>query len=304
MDKLQSATRFLFFSVWAVFMTAVTFVLGAPPLKVLRRRLGRGLYWPLATMICVVVFLLQAKFLAISFFSLVVLVGVFEEFEDMGYSFQASAFFTLLINSLITAGGFALWVWRTGPAWKQSLLSTIEAAVKPLTELSPKLQVNPFEIMLQMPSIVLILWMGAIYLAVLLEARLSGSEASEVSSDNVEKQPTTLRAQLGEFRLPDVAVWVFIASLLGAFGNFQTPAVEAVSVNVMNVCMVMFFFQGIAVVGRFFTTVRMGMFWQVLFMTVIIVQLFLFVSLLGLLDYWLNFRSRLAKRSERFNREA
>ena len=41
MTNVQRTVRFIFFSAWAVFMTALTYILGAPSLKVLRRRLGR-----------------------------------------------------------------------------------------------------------------------------------------------------------------------------------------------------------------------------------------------------------------------
>lgn len=298
MDQVQRAFRFTLFSVWAVFMTALTFVLGAPPLKVLRRRMGRAPYWALTLGMCLVLFALHAKILALSFLTLVILMGVFEEFEEMGFGFQSSALYALIINVLVSAGGFALWVSRTGPAWRDTLTATIEAALKPLADLNTNFHVNPKDVMLQLPSVAIVLWMIAIYVAVLLESRLSGWDMAAPDA-----RPT-LRPQLAEFRLPDAMVWAFIASLLGAFGNFHHPAVEALAVNTMNVCMVLFFFQGIAVVSRFFAAIRMGIFWQGVFMVLIVVQLFLFVSLLGLLDYWLNFRARLAKRSERFNREA
>ena len=42
---------------------------------------------------------------------------------------------------------------------------------------------------------------------------------------------------------------------VGTFGGLKVQAVEAVAVNAMNICMVLFFFQGIAVVGKFFDSV-------------------------------------------------
>jgi len=298
MDQVQRALRFIFFSVWAVFMTALTYILGAPSLKVLRRRLGRAKYWALTTLISIGLYGFQAKLLAVAFFSLVILMGVFDEFEEMEFSFQASGFFTLLINSLIGSGAFALWVFAAGPNWSQNILSGLENTLKPLAEMNSRLQLNYFDLMLQLPSIAVILWMGAIYVATLLEGRLSTGDMA------VKTDVPSLRPQLATFRLPDAMVWIFIASLLGTFGNFQSHVLEAVAVNVMNISVVLFFFQGIAVVTKFFETVRLGPVWQFLFMVVIVVQLFLFVSLLGLLDYWLNFRSRLTKRAEGFNREA
>lgn len=290
----------MFFTVWAVFMTALTYILGAPPLKVVRRRLGRGGYWAFTTLISAGLFALDARMLAVAFFSLVILMGVFDEFEEMGFSFAASAFFTLLINSLVSGGAFALWMFYTGPKWSQTVLTSVQAVLKPVVDLNPRIQINYFDLMVQLPSVALIAWMGSIYVAVLLESRIAPPEAGVTFP--------SMRPQLAALRLPDACVWVFIASLLGAFGNFHVPLFEALAVNALNVCVTLFFFQGIAVVAKFFESMRMNAFWQTLFMVLIVVQLFLVVSVLGLLDYWLGFRTRLAKRSaekeNQFNREA
>lgn len=308
MAKVQRVLRLILFSVWAVLMTALTYILGAASLKVLRRRLGRAGYWTWTTLLSMGLYVvridtrgpqgfLEFKVLALAFFSLVVLIGVFDEFEEMGFSFSLSALFTLLINSLLSAGAFALWVYGTGPKWSKTMVSAFEGFFKPVVELNPRIQVNYSDLILQLPSIAIILWIGAIYVAVLLEGRLISGEILPA----VATPP--MRPQLMALRLPDACVWIFTASLLGAFGDFHYHVLEALSVNAMNICLVLFFVQGIAVVAKFFESVRMGTFWQILFMVLIVVQLFLFVSLLGLLDFWLGFRARLSKRAEQLKRE-
>jgi hypothetical protein len=299
MAHVQRAIRLIFFTAWAVFMTALTYVLGAPSLKVLRRRLGRTQYWAFNTLISMGLYAAQAKMLAVAYFSLVILMGVLEEFEEMGFSLVVGAFFTLLINSLISAGAFALWVSATGPNWSQVILSWLELALKPLTDMNPHFQVNMSDLMLQLPSAAIVLWLIAIYVAILLEGRLL---TGEMTTDKA-KVPS-LRPQLGLLRLPDAVVWIFIASLLGAFGGFAPHAIEALSVNVMNVCVLLFFFQGIAVVVKGFEALRVAGLWQIVGLVIAVVYLSLFVSLLGLLDFWLDFRTRLSKRAESFNREA
>jgi hypothetical protein len=296
MPSVVRVLRLFLLSVWAVVMTALTYVLGAPALKVVRRRGGRLSYWMLTTVITLMLFAAKAKLLAVTFFSLSALIGVFEEFEEMGLGFSVSAFFTLLINSLVAGGAFALWVFYTGPRWSQSVSDLLAALLKPVAELNPHLQISYQDLMQQLPSVALIAWIVAIYLAVLLEGRLlTPMERAAVPS---------LRPQLATLRLPDICVWIFIAALLGAFGDFEVKGLTALSINVLNICIVLFFFQGIAVVARFFESLRLATIWQVLFMFVAVVQLFLFVSLLGLLDFWLGFRARMEKRTEEeFNRE-
>jgi hypothetical protein len=291
MNRAQLAFRYLFFSAWAVLMTALTYVLGAPSLKVLRHHLGRWKYWSLTTAIGVALVALKAPALAVAFMSLVILMGIFTEFEDMDIGLMPSALFTLLVNGLLGAGAFAFWVSRIGPNWSQTLLESVETALKPLNQISPKVQLNFFDLMLQLPSIVIIMWTISIYLAVLMEDRLRFPEAAASSA----KTRPSFKSQLGEVRMPDACVWIFIVSLLGAFGDFKMRAFEVISVNAMNVCLVLFFFQGAAVAMKLFAKIRMGWFWQMLFMILIVVHLFLFVSLVGLLDYWFDFRTRLAK---------
>jgi hypothetical protein len=285
----QRLLRTIFYSVWAVVMTALTYVLGAAPLKVLRVRLGRLGYWVLGTGISIAFIVTKNPIMGLAFFSLVLLIGVFDEMEEAGFSFMASGFFTLLINSLLAAGAFALWVSHMGPKWSGVILSSIETLVKPLVEINPRFEINPYDLMVQLPSVTILLWMAGLYLAVLLENRLLGGEPVQL------KGRVSMRSQLAEFRLPDPVVWLFIASLLGAFGGFHVRGLETVAINVMNVCLMLLFFQGIAVVARAFTALRMGAFWQGLFMLLIVLHLFLFVALLGLTDYWLDFRMRMNK---------
>jgi|GEM_PF-2621171 len=298
MTKLQIGVRSLFYGVWAVLMTALTYILGAASLKVLRRKSGRAIYWGLTVVLSAGLFGAQFKMLSIAFFSLVLLTGVFSELEELGLSFNVSAFFTLVINSLIWAASFLFWMSMTGPKWSAIVLTEVENLLKPLEVYNPGLQVKYFDLMLQLPSVVLMMWMASLYLAILLESRLVREEGSV-------KSESLMREQLKEFRVPDAVVWIFILALLGKFGGFiSNQTLEALAANALNVCFTLFFFQGIAVVARAFEKLRMSLVWQTLFMVLIVVYLFLFVSVLGLMDYWFDFRARFAKpANEEFERE-
>ncbi|NJL24799.1 MAG: DUF2232 domain-containing protein [Calothrix sp. SM1_5_4] len=266
----------------------------------MRRQLGRLGFWSLTLPLCAAVYAAQAWPLAIALFSLVLLTGIFAEMEEVGLSVTLSAFFTLLINALIGAGAFTLWMSSAGSKWSQVVLTGMESVLKPVIDLNPRLQVNLNDLMMQLPSVVIILWMVALYLSVLLESRLTGTDAESAAGKN---EALKLKAQLADFRLPDPVIWVFIAALFGSFSGLVPRGLEIVSVNVLNICFMAFFLQGITVIGKFFEAVKMGVFWQFIFMVLIVVHLFMFVSLLGLMDFWLDLRARLTKRREQFNRE-
>jgi hypothetical protein len=281
----QRAFRIIFYSLWAVVMTALTYIVGAAPLKVLREKAGRSGFWTIGVGLCAALLLAKVGWLALALGSLVVLIGIFVELEELQLSFMVSAFLTLVITTLASLGAFAVWVAKVGNSWIQLLVASIETTMKPVAELNPQWQINYTDIAIQLPSIVLILWLGSLYLAVAFEKRL-GSERS------------VLRAELSDFRLPLPVVWMFMLALLGAFGGFSNRYVEAVAVNLMNLSLMLFFLQGIAVVTRFFNYARVSGIWQFLFMFVIIMYLFLAVSLLGLVDFWIDFRTRMGKQTE------
>jgi hypothetical protein len=211
-----------------------------------------------------------------------------EEFEEMGLTFRLAMFFTVLLNSLLSAGAFALWVSYTGPKWSAVLHTNIEAFLKPVMEMNAPFQFDANDLILLMPAIAVMSWLAAVYLSVLFERR----EAS------------SLRPQLATFRLPDAFVWLAIGALLGSFGHFQGHGLQVLSTNVLSVCALLFFFQGIAVVARSLEALRMTVFWQWAFIFLIVVQLAWLVSIIGLVDYWFDFRGRLERRAEQFNRES
>lgn len=272
-------------------MTAFTVVLGGVPLKALRRDLGRTGYWCVGVATAGLLVAGNLKIFAAIYLSLVVLIGLFAEWEELGMSLMPSAFFSLVTTILLSAAGVALWISRMGAQWKDLLQARLDEVLKPAMELTPSLQFNSSDILLQLPSIFIVLWLAALYLAVLLERR------SVVRSRHAQYE-TSFRDELAQIYIPNVFVWAFILALLGAFGDFGKVSLQAGSVNVLNVCLMLFFFQGLAVIYRFFTVFRVGFFWQALIMIILVGQLFLLVSLLGLVDHWVDFRTRLSKRRE------
>jgi uncharacterized protein YybS (DUF2232 family) len=70
-----------------------------------------------------------------------------------------------------------------------------------------------------------------------------------------------------------------------------------ISLNVFNVCSVIYFFQGLAVLGKYFEIFKVGFFWRFMWVLLLAVQLPILMSLLGLVDYWADFRKMFTKRS-------
>lgn len=290
---------------WSVVMSAITIVLGGVPLKSLRREFGRSVYWLIGLATAAALFAAHFQIFAALYLSLIVLMGLFGEWEELGLSFMASAFFSLIITFLITCAGVAIWISRMGGQWRDIIIARMDEWIKPALSMSPSIQVNTYDILLQIPSIVVVLWMAAIYLSVILERRTPSEDESDLyrAKARQDRINGAFRPELDKINLPSPVIWVFILALLGAFGEFGLTNVQAVAVNLLNICLMLFFFQGLAVIYRFFAVFRIGFFWQVLLMVIIIGQLFLLVSLVGLVDHWVDFRTRLSKGREEMNKE-
>jgi uncharacterized protein YybS (DUF2232 family) len=77
---------------------------------------------------------------------------------------------------------------------------------------------------------------------------------------------------------------------------------EALSHNALNVLLVLYFFQGLGVVARFFQVIKLSSFWQGFWYIMIVFQLLLLVSVLGFIDFWIDFRERLVKKTTEVNK--
>ena len=148
-----------------------------------------------------------------------------------------------------------------------------------------QIEIQVTQLVYQVPSVVLVLWMLALYASVMLEGRIRIAP----------HKPSLFRAELFHFRAPGWMVWLFIASLLPAFGGYGPTWVQAIFTNILNISIAVFFFQGLGVIHQVLIFLRVGLFWQVLLVLFLVVQLFMFVSCLGLADYWLDFRTKLIK---------
>lgn len=275
---------------WAFVLTALTYFLGAGPLRAVRAQLGRGFYWSVVCLLSLVSLSIgifgtgeeASLFLWVggSFFSLAILLGVFSEFEESGLNFDLSAAFSILVLSFLSLGATGILFWLRGPSFFSKIRAFFEQALK-----GAQLELPVDQLLYQIPSVVIILWMLALYTGVLLEGRIRMG---------VHK-PSLFRAELFQFRAPGWAVWVFIASLLPALGGMGPTWLQAVATNVLNVSIAVFFFQGLGIIHQVLIFLRVGLFWQVLLVLFLVLQLFLFVSCLGLADYWLDLRMRLIK---------
>ncbi len=95
---------------------------------------------------------------------------------------------------------------------------------------------------------------------------------------------------LNQYKAPDYLVWIVI--VLGILLFLPMEAPKYVSINCLIVLMLVYFFQGIAVVSFFFQSKRSPTALKVFCYSLIAVQLYFLILVIGLgfFDNWINFR--------------
>jgi uncharacterized protein YybS (DUF2232 family) len=95
---------------------------------------------------------------------------------------------------------------------------------------------------------------------------------------------------LNHYKAPEYLVWIVIA--LGSTLLLPVEAIKFVSINCLIVLMLVYFFQGIAVVSYFFQTKRSPTALRLFCYSLIAVQIYFLILVIGLgfFDNWINFR--------------
>ncbi|MEZ4871422.1 MAG: DUF2232 domain-containing protein [Bdellovibrionales bacterium] len=274
----------------SLFLTKLMGVFAAFPLMPTRWIVGPKLFWALN-------FVFGGALIALGqyewggvFVVLTVLTGSFSEFENRGDSLQSAGVCSILVTLIVGLGFVGISYLYFGSELFVMFKQGLDAAFVTLNsiyverfgqELLDEKAIAALKA--QTPSFILMTLIVALFFGLLGESRIL-----KLSGEAKGKR----FYRLNEFRLHDSVIWIFIASLLGSFWEFNNELVKIISTNALNVTVLLLFLQGIAVMSKFFQIFRVGTFWRVFWTVLLIVQLSIGIVLLGLIDYWLDFRLR------------
>ncbi len=293
---IRSAIRYLFLLSLATVLAPTTVLFGGLPMRVIWRGFGRRAYW--AGLIGVSVLMTAAGGLGagVMILALAVLIGVYCEVEDHG----STSFNAGLVSILAALGvmGVAVggWLYQAHTGLMKELRLAVDPMAAQVAQINPSLHVTTDSILQGLPSGTLVILMLTLALAAI-------SEPGFARLFKLRRANYLIRAKLTQFQAPDFVVWLSIASVAAAFFRHGQAQVTYWGANAIYVLATIYFLQGLAVVVQAFRVFRVSAFWQVLWFTMIALQLFVFVSLLGFVDYWLDFRVRLARKPAEQNKE-
>jgi hypothetical protein len=277
----------------SVLLTSLTWILAGIPLRGLRLLVGSVGYWLMVAGTSVAAAYFGGWLLLACFLSMAATIGIFADLEERGHSLMASGFSAVITTVLIGGGCAAYALVKSGVSWQDTVQAKIESYTASAPALLEAYHIETKDLVAQMPSVAVAVLILGLFVALVSQPRLKVLGAA----------PKVPVHRLTRFAVPDFFVWMVIASIAGSYVKFGPTWVNPTFVNLMNVCAVVLFLQGLAVVISFFGFFRLGWLWQALILMALISQLFMLVSLLGLMDYWFDFRARLAKRSTQIDRE-
>lgn len=288
MKKSASSQKLITVSSLSILLSMMTMVLGAPLLRVLRQAFGPRAFWILGLTVTGVAWLLNLQPFALIIGSVWMTLGAYTEFERKGLGWWISGVLGVSLGSLVATGG--LWA-----AFKQNGINTYAEVVKlaeqftsKVQEMNPAAKLDPELLVQQLPSTVVILLMITLAVGLIFERRV-------FSWLNMPHEKTASQLKLLEYRVPEYLVWVAMVAFLLTMVSFGGKAIAILAVNIVNVCIVLYLFQGLAVLEVFLNSMKAGVFIRVLTYLILFGQLLLVLSVVGWADYWLDFRRRIRK---------
>jgi hypothetical protein len=288
MKKSASPQKFITVSSLSILLSMMTVVFGAPLLRVLRQAYGPWAFWILGLVVTGAAWLLNAQPLAMFIGSVWMTLGAYNELEQRGLGWWLSGILSVLLGtgaaSISLYGAFKV----NGINTYAEVQKLVEQFTEQVQNMNPAVKLDASVLMQQIPSAIAITLILALGVGLIFERRV-------FSWLNLPREKIASQLKLLEYRVPDVFIWVAMTAFLLTMVSFGGKAIAILAVNIVNVALVLYFFQGLAVLEVFLNSIRAGTVTRVLVYIILVGQLVLILSIVGLIDYWLDFRSRIRK---------
>jgi uncharacterized protein YybS (DUF2232 family) len=198
---------------------------------------------------------------------------------------------TIVFTTLLVAGAgitaFALYTTTQGQTMEGVLTDYLTRYFTMTADIYSEMGIEKDQIeqlnsafMVILPGMFLVSYVSTIWLNILIIRHL------------LERKGITLKSieHLNQYRVPEFLVWVVI--LLGLALMLPVQSLKIISINCLIVLMLVYFFQGIAVVSFFFQKKKTPMALKIFCYSLIAVQLYVLIMVIGLgfFDNWINFR--------------
>lgn len=282
-----------------VFSFLLPFI-GAAFLRIARNVYGAIPYWGVALVLSVAFFIVDRTqslpFSMLSFaifpFAVWLTIGVFAAFEERGRGNFWAGTLAILLGTLTAWQGPVLLIQSGLAPQEQSLEQSLKLTINEL-EKNPSQKhwieafgFTPENIVSFVPSMIAFVLMMSLVFALILDRRIATPIG--IRFERIVGTPRLL-----DFRTPDHLIWIFLAAFLLSFTRIGSGAISIVAFNVLIYLLGVYFFQGLAVLETTLLVFRVGPFFKMMFYILVVGNLFFLLSLVGLVDFWVDLRRRL-----------
>lgn len=288
MKKSATPQKFITISSLSILLSMLTVIFGAPLLRVLRQAYGPLAFWILGLFATGVAWLLNAQPLALFLGSIWMTLGAYMELEQRGIGWWISGLLSVSVGSMATGLGIFGAFKKNGINTYAEVQKLAEQFSQQVQNMNPAVKLDPAILVQQIPSAVVIVLILALGVGLIFERRV-------FSWLNLPREKTASQLKLLEYRVPDYVIWIAMIAFLLTMVSFGGKATAVLAVNIVNVCIVLYFFQGLAVLEVFLNSMKAGVFTRVLTYIILVGQMLLVLSIVGLIDYWVDFRGRIRK---------
>lgn len=266
--------------------------LGAPFLRAFSVSSKSRVFWSVATVLVLALFIFglqdgKLSQAAVFVGAIWMTLGSYNELEKRGIQWRKAMTYSLLAGSALAAFGFFILVQL------QPNLNLLGEFIKPIQETLnkalPDQTIDVETLTGYLPGIFVASLLMALALGFSLEARV-------VNLFQIQKLKVASALRWLEFRLPDVFIWTSLFALLFFEVNFGFKIIQTISVNILIIAAVALFFQGITVVEFLMRFYRFGSISKLLTYLLILFQLAPLMIIVGLVDYWADFRKMVRKK--------
>lgn len=276
----------------AIVVNLIFTFLGAPFLRAIRNVYGPRKFWISGIVVSIGLIAVDPGLVLIValLISQWITIGIYQELEERGKAGLMSATVAIGLGTIAMLVVPTLGSWIFDLHLQETLRSTAEESLKQmLGDKSPAdFGINIDFIIGLLPGLLAALQIANLAFALILDgkaARLLGLRYENIAS----------RMRLLDFRLPNFCIWITMVSFLMSFVGVVPEQIKIAAIDVFVVLMTAYLFQGVAIIEYWFLFLRMSAFTKMLIYLLIIGQLFFLLSLVGLIDFWADFRLRIRR---------
>lgn len=297
MPKNQKTTKKLsLLVVYSLLTSLVTMFFGGPFLRVLRKAYGPVFYWLFFLIILTITISAKTYLMLLFIGSLWFVVGISVELENLRLPFSWNVLTSSILGTVLSLFGYGVVLNNQGISNLERFKDYFKESLEKMIRSSAENQVDIEALIYQIPSVVLLLFLASVIVSFAFERRIY----FWMKLPNLTKKD---QLKLIEYKASEPTIWFALVALLLSILDLKTFGLDGLrwmqllGSNIVNVLVVVFFFQGFAILEVFLRKSQASVFFRAFTYFIFIGQLFLVLSFIGFVDFWVDFRSRLNKAS-------